>query len=191
MCPSNADKLANCVDPDQTAVWSDWIAVWSRFYTVYADLSVRKLWIIRANKKNIVFSVTWPFLNFLVKPRIFLQVFERKENAFWELNSLCFCLKKKRKNKAVPTLPTIFRPITLYTVTHFFIWPFWFLHLHVLHYHLWSHFWRIRYMWTPPDGHEGDLVFISGRLRSASGRLFNSFFNASFQALFNKSRKEL
>ena len=46
------------------------------------------------------------------------------------------------------------------------------------------------YMWTCPDGHEGDLVFISGRLRSASGRLFDSIFNASFQAFFNKIRKE-
>ena len=31
--------------------------------------------------------------------------------------------------------------------------------------------------------YEGDFVFISGRLRSASGRLFDSIFNASFQAL--------
>ena len=37
------------------------------------------------------------------------------------------------------------------------------------------------YMWTLPDGHEGDLVFISGRLKSASGRLFDSIFNASFR----------
>ena len=46
------------------------------------------------------------------------------------------------------------------------------------------------YMWTPPAGHEGDLVFISGRLRSASGRLFDGIFNASFQTFFNKIRKE-
>ena len=44
--------------------------------------------------------------------------------------------------------------------------------------------------WTPPDGHEGDLVFISGRLRSVSGRLFDGIFNASFQAFFTKIRKE-
>ena len=46
------------------------------------------------------------------------------------------------------------------------------------------------YMWTPPDGHEGDMIFISGRLRSASGRLFYGIFNMSFQAFFNKIRKE-
>ena len=41
----------------------------------------------------------------------------------------------------------------------------------------------VTYMWTPPDGHEGDLVFISGRL-------FDGIFNKSFQAFFNKIRKE-
>ena len=46
------------------------------------------------------------------------------------------------------------------------------------------------YMWTSTAGHEGDLVFISGRLRSASGRLFDGIFNASFQTFFNKIRKE-
>ena len=46
------------------------------------------------------------------------------------------------------------------------------------------------YMWTPLAGHEGDLVFISGRLRSASGRLFDGIFNALFQTFFNKIIKE-
>ena len=46
------------------------------------------------------------------------------------------------------------------------------------------------YMWTSPDGHEGDLDFISGRLKSASGRLFDGIFNASFQTFFSKIRKE-
>ena len=46
------------------------------------------------------------------------------------------------------------------------------------------------YMWTPPDGHEGELVFVSGRLRSPSGRLFDGVFNGSFQSLFSKIRKE-
>ena len=45
-------------------------------------------------------------------------------------------------------------------------------------------------MWTSPDGHEEDLVFISGRMRSASGRLFDSIFNTSFQAFFSKIRKK-
>ena len=49
---------------------------------------------------------------------------------------------------------------------------------------------RDAYMWTLPDGHEGDLVFISGRLKSASGRLFDGIFNASFQTFFSKIRKE-
>ena len=39
---------------------------------------------------------------------------------------------------------------------------------------------RNAYMWTSPDGHEGDLVFISGRLKSASGRLFDGIFNMLF-----------
>ena len=43
---------------------------------------------------------------------------------------------------------------------------------------------------NPPDGHEGDLVFISWRLGSASGRLFDGILNASFQAFFSKIRKE-
>ena len=42
-----------------------------------------------------------------------------------------------------------------------------------------------KYMWTPPDGHEGDLVFISGRLISASGRLFDGIFNRLFQSFFS------
>ena len=29
MCPKDVDRMANSVDPDQTAVWSEQTAVWS------------------------------------------------------------------------------------------------------------------------------------------------------------------
>ena len=47
------------------------------------------------------------------------------------------------------------------------------------------------YMWTLPDGHEGDLVFISGRLKSASGRLFDAFLTRHFKLFSVKLERNL
>ena len=76
------------------------------------------------NKKIPVFRVTRPYLNLLVKPRIFLFFFWKIYN-FMHFERLSKCIKlyffpkKKRKKVCVTTLPKIFRPVT--RITHIFI----------------------------------------------------------------------
>ena len=60
---------------------------------------------IGPNKRKPVFRVTRPYLNLLMKPRIF----SRSSG------------KNNEKKLCVPTLPKIFRPVT--RNTYFFIWP--------------------------------------------------------------------
>ena len=70
--------------------------------------------LIRPNKKNPVFRVTQPYLNLLVKRRIFLGFLEKNIILciLKCIKSYFFSRKKIFKKKGVPTLPKIFRPVT-------------------------------------------------------------------------------
>ena len=84
---------------------------------------------LRPNKKIPVFRVTWPYLNFLVKPRTFSRFsgkkynyihFER-QNAFQKFIKLYFFSRKKiKKKKLCATLPKIFWPVTRNTLIFLF-----------------------------------------------------------------------
>ena len=79
----------------------------------------------RPNRKILVFRVTQPYLNLLVKPRIFFRLLRKKNIVLCILKGLSKCIKlyffhdyKIRKKKCVPTLPKIFRPLSRN------IWPY-------------------------------------------------------------------
>ena len=79
-----------------------------------------------------VFRVTGPYLNILVKPRIFFR-FSGKSTILCilkgEMPSKMHKIIFFPDKKCVPTLPKDFRPVT--QNTYFFIWPKWRTHLRV------------------------------------------------------------
>ena len=85
--------------------------------------------VIKQNKKIPVFRVTRPYLNLLVKPRIFFR-FSGKNRILcilkgkmpFKMLKIVFYSRKKDKKMCVPTLPKIFRPVTPNKLI-FFIWP--------------------------------------------------------------------
>ena len=86
---------------------------------------------LRPNKKKNtpVFRVTQPYLNLLVKPRIF-SGFLKKNNIVLsslegkmpsKMHKIIFFFSEKQKKTCVPTLPEIFRPVTRNTLIFFYL----------------------------------------------------------------------